>query len=148
MDLPERAYRLSNMLPAWNKSGLYAEFKSKVKLYLECLGYYLDGRDGTGFLAVEPLGWDNIQRFLEEGPIRTRRQRGCFAVSLCASWSACHAKLAISSLSAGKPLRRPLPVFLPAQAVLLTLNVISRRRQVPLPLDKLDLKVHHIPLAE
>ena len=64
-----------------NKSGLYAEFESKEKLYLECLRYYLDGRDGAEFLAVEPLGWGNIQRFLEEGPGRARGQRGCFAVS-------------------------------------------------------------------
>jgi AcrR family transcriptional regulator len=64
-----------------NKSGLYAEFESKEKLYLECLRYYLDGHDGADFLAAEPLGWGNIQRFLEEGPSRARGQRGCFAVS-------------------------------------------------------------------
>jgi TetR/AcrR family transcriptional regulator, copper-responsive repressor len=64
-----------------NKSGLYAEFESKEKLHLECLRYYLHGRDGADFLAAEPLGWDNIQRFLEEGPSRARGQRGCFAVS-------------------------------------------------------------------
>jgi TetR/AcrR family transcriptional regulator, copper-responsive repressor len=64
-----------------NKSGLYAEFESKEKLYLECLKFYLDGRDGADFLAAEPLGWDNIQRFLEEGSSRARGQRGCFAVS-------------------------------------------------------------------
>jgi AcrR family transcriptional regulator len=64
-----------------NKSGLYAEFESKENLYLECLRYYLDGRDGADFLAAEPLGRDNIQRFLEEGPSRARGQRGCFAVS-------------------------------------------------------------------
>jgi AcrR family transcriptional regulator len=64
-----------------NKSGLYAEFESKEKLYLECLRYYLDGRDGADFLAAEPLGWHNIQKFLEEGPSRARGQRGCFAVS-------------------------------------------------------------------
>jgi AcrR family transcriptional regulator len=64
-----------------NKSGLYGEFKSKEKLYLECLKYYLDSRNGADFLAMEPLGWDNIQRFLQEGPSRARGQRGCFAVS-------------------------------------------------------------------
>jgi AcrR family transcriptional regulator len=64
-----------------NKSGLYAEFENKEKLYLECLRYYLNGRDGADLLAGEPLGWDNIQRFLEEGPSRLRGQRGCFAVS-------------------------------------------------------------------
>ena len=64
-----------------NKSGLYAEFENKEKLYLECLRYYLNGRDGADFFAGEPLGWDNIQRFLEEGPSRLRGQRGCFAVS-------------------------------------------------------------------
>jgi AcrR family transcriptional regulator len=64
-----------------NKSGLYAEFQSKEKLYLECLRYYLNDRDGADLLAAEPLGWDNIQRFLEEGPSRARGQLGCFAVS-------------------------------------------------------------------
>ena len=64
-----------------NKSGLYAEFESKEKLYLECLRYYLESRNGADFLTAEPLGWDNIQRFLEEGPSRVRGQRGCFAVS-------------------------------------------------------------------
>ena len=34
-----------------NKSGLYAEFQSKEKLYLECLRYYLNDRDGADFLA-------------------------------------------------------------------------------------------------
>jgi AcrR family transcriptional regulator len=64
-----------------NKSGLYAEFESKEKLYLECLSYYLNSRDGAEFLAAEPLGWDNIRRFLEEGPSRARGRRGCFAVN-------------------------------------------------------------------
>jgi hypothetical protein len=31
--------------------------------------------------AAEPLGWNNIQRFLQEGPSRARGQRGCFAVN-------------------------------------------------------------------
>src|SRR5260221_3806290 len=64
-----------------NKSGLYAEFDSKEALFLACLRYYLGTRDGGALLKAEPLGWRNIERFLEEAPSCTLDQRGCFSVN-------------------------------------------------------------------
>src|SRR5437660_12905958 len=51
-----------------NKSGLYSEFENKEELFLACLRYYRDTRIGGALLSTEPLGWDNIQKFLEEAP--------------------------------------------------------------------------------
>ena len=64
-----------------NKSGLYAEFSGKEELFLESLRFYLDRQPSLGFLKVEPLGWDNIERFLKLGPRNTEGQKGCFAIS-------------------------------------------------------------------
>jgi AcrR family transcriptional regulator len=64
-----------------NKSGLYSEFESKEDLFLACLRYYLDTRNGGELLSVEPLGWDNIQKFLEEAPSCALDQSGCFSVN-------------------------------------------------------------------
>ena len=64
-----------------NKSGLYSEFESKEELFLACLRYYLDTRSGGAFLSTEPLGWNNIQKFLEEAPSCALDQRGCFSVN-------------------------------------------------------------------
>ncbi len=64
-----------------NKSGLYAEFESKEAFFLACLRHYLDTRNGGTSLMVEPLGWENIERFLEEAPSCAFDQRGCFAVN-------------------------------------------------------------------
>ena len=64
-----------------NKSGLYAEFESKEAFFLACLRHYLDTRNGGTSLMVEPLGWENIERFLEEAPSCAFDQRGCFFVN-------------------------------------------------------------------
>ena len=64
-----------------NKSGLYAEFESKEALFLACLRYYLDTRNGGALLLAEPLGWRNIERFLAEAPSCAFDQRGCFFVN-------------------------------------------------------------------
>jgi AcrR family transcriptional regulator len=64
-----------------NKSGLYSEFESKEEFFLACLKYYLDTRRGSALLSAEPLGWDNIQRFLEQAPSCALNQKGCFSVS-------------------------------------------------------------------
>jgi len=50
-------------------------------LPLESLRFYLDRLPSVGFLMAEPLGWDNIERFLKLGPRNTEGQKGCFAVS-------------------------------------------------------------------
>jgi len=64
-----------------NKSGLYAEFESKELLFVACLRHYLETRTSGALLKAEPLGWGNIERFLEEAPSCTTDLRGCFFVN-------------------------------------------------------------------
>src|ERR1700722_5961927 len=64
-----------------NKSGLYSEVSGKEELFLESLRFYLERLPSRELLMVEPLGWDNIERFLKLGPRNTEGQKGCFAVS-------------------------------------------------------------------
>jgi AcrR family transcriptional regulator len=64
-----------------NKSGLYAEFKDKEDLFLQSLRYYLESLEKRGLLTTEPLGWNNVERFLKLGPGNLEGQKGCFAVS-------------------------------------------------------------------
>jgi hypothetical protein len=60
-----------------NKSGLYSEFKDKEDLFLQSLQYYLEKK---GLLTAEPLGWNNIERFLKMGPCSMEGQKGCFVL--------------------------------------------------------------------
>jgi AcrR family transcriptional regulator len=64
-----------------NKSGLYSEFKDKEDLFIQSLWYYLESLEKKGLLTAEPLGWNNIERFLRMGPCSMEGQKGCFAVS-------------------------------------------------------------------
>ncbi len=64
-----------------NKSGLYSEFKDKEDLFTQSLQYYLEGLEKKGLLTAEPVGWNNIERFLKMGPCSMEGQKGCFAVS-------------------------------------------------------------------
>jgi TetR/AcrR family transcriptional regulator, copper-responsive repressor len=64
-----------------NKSGLYAEFKGKEDLFVQSLRYYLESLEKEGLLTAEPLGWNNVERFLKLGPRNLEGQKGCFAVS-------------------------------------------------------------------
>jgi TetR/AcrR family transcriptional regulator, copper-responsive repressor len=64
-----------------NKSGLYSEFKDKEDLFMQSLQYYLENLEKKGLLTAEPLGWNNIERFLKAGPCNIEGQKGCFAVS-------------------------------------------------------------------
>jgi AcrR family transcriptional regulator len=64
-----------------NKSGLYAEFSGKEELFLESLRFYLGRLPSLKFLVAEPLGWDNIERFLKLGPGNIEGRKGCFAIS-------------------------------------------------------------------
>ena len=74
-----------------NKSGLYSEFKDKEDLFMQSLQYYLESLEKKGLLTAEPLGWNNIERFLKLGPCSLEGQKGCFAVSSMrefANWAA------------------------------------------------------------
>lgn len=64
-----------------NKSGLYSEFEDKEELFAACLRHYIQTRTGEEILTAEPLGWKNIERYLELGPSAVPGQRGCFAVN-------------------------------------------------------------------
>ena len=64
-----------------NKSGLYSEFKDKEDLFVQSLRYYLESLEKKGLLTAEPLGWNNIERFLKMGPCSMEGQKGCFSVS-------------------------------------------------------------------
>ena len=64
-----------------NKSGIYSEFKGKEDLFTQSLQYYLESLEKKGLLTAEPLGWNNIVRFLKVGPCTMEGQKGCFAVN-------------------------------------------------------------------
>src|ERR1700744_2664874 len=64
-----------------NKSGLYAEFRDKEDLFVACLRHYLESQGKRGLLTKEPLGWNNIEAFLKNGPLNKGEQQGCFSVN-------------------------------------------------------------------
>lgn len=64
-----------------NKSGLYAEFKSKESLFTACLQHYTEALTTRATLTREPLGWANVESFLELSQSRPMQQNGCFVVS-------------------------------------------------------------------
>jgi AcrR family transcriptional regulator len=64
-----------------NKSGLYSEFRDKEDLFLACLRHYLESQEKRGLLTKEPLGWKNIETFLQHGPLNKGEQKGCFSVN-------------------------------------------------------------------
>jgi AcrR family transcriptional regulator len=64
-----------------NKSGLYAEFADKDDIFVACLAFYYATQSPTHLLASEPLGWDNVERFLAAACKCTDRVQGCFAIS-------------------------------------------------------------------
>lgn len=62
-----------------NKSGLYSEFEGKEDLYTACLTHYLHGRGQVDCLTQEPLGWSNIEKFLQQAD-DSRDGCGCFMI--------------------------------------------------------------------
>ena len=64
-----------------NKSGLYTEFKDKEDLFLACLRHYLESQQKRGLLTKKPLGWNNVEGFLKNGPLNKGPQQGCFSVN-------------------------------------------------------------------
>ena len=64
-----------------NKSGLYTEFRDKEDFFVACLRYYLEGQAKRGLLTKEPLGWNNVETFLKNGPLNKSEHRGCFSVN-------------------------------------------------------------------
>ena len=64
-----------------NKSGLYTEFRDKKDLFVACLRHYLESQAKRGLLSKEPLGWNNVENFLKNGPLNKGEQQGCFSVN-------------------------------------------------------------------
>src|SRR3984885_11024772 len=64
-----------------NKSGLYSEFRDKEDFFVACLRHYLESQERRGLLTKEPLGWDNVEAFLRNGPLNKDEQQGCFSVN-------------------------------------------------------------------
>jgi AcrR family transcriptional regulator len=64
-----------------NKSGLYTEFRDKEDLFVACLRHYLESQGKRGLLTKEPLGWNNVEAFLKNGPLNKGEQQGCFSVN-------------------------------------------------------------------
>jgi TetR/AcrR family transcriptional regulator, copper-responsive repressor len=64
-----------------NKSGLYTEFRDKEDLFVACLRHYLESQGKRGLLTKEPLGWNNIETFLKNGPLNKGEQQGCFSIN-------------------------------------------------------------------
>jgi AcrR family transcriptional regulator len=65
-----------------NQSELSSEFGTKEDLFVATLRHYYLSRGGTALLVTEPLGWNNIERFLKlvaEGFVGGLK--GCFAVN-------------------------------------------------------------------
>jgi len=64
-----------------NKSGLYTEFRDKEDLFVACLRHYLESQEKRGLLTNKPLGWNNVETFLKNGPLNKGKQQGCFSVN-------------------------------------------------------------------
>jgi AcrR family transcriptional regulator len=64
-----------------NKSGLYTEFRDKEDLFVACLRHYLESQEKRGLLTKNPLGWNNVEAFLKNGPLNQGKQQGCFSVN-------------------------------------------------------------------
>src|ERR1700751_1865871 len=64
-----------------NKSGLYTEVRNKDDLFVAGLRHYLESQEKRGFLTKEPLGWNNVETFLKNGPLSKGEQQGCFSVN-------------------------------------------------------------------
>lgn len=63
-----------------NKSGLYSEFKDKDDIFYQSLVRYTGVSVKYEILRRDPLGWNNIKDFLEEG-FSCKGQKGCFAAN-------------------------------------------------------------------
>ncbi|OJH39486.1 TetR/AcrR family transcriptional regulator [Cystobacter ferrugineus] len=64
-----------------NKSGLYAEFRGKDDLFTEGLKFYLEQADTDALLSAQPLGLDNVERFLSLGLRCAYGSPGCLLVN-------------------------------------------------------------------
>src|SRR5260370_25369952 len=64
-----------------NRSGLYKEFRDKEDLFLASLGHYIKTSGLTKMLATKPLGWPNVEKYLNLGLACWSGQKGCSSVT-------------------------------------------------------------------
>jgi AcrR family transcriptional regulator len=64
-----------------NKSGLYTEFRDKDDLFLATLRRYIETSGIKDTLTAEPLGWDNVERYLRVALGCMDGQKGCFSTN-------------------------------------------------------------------
>jgi hypothetical protein len=43
--------------------------------------HYLESQEKKGLLTKKPLGWNNLETFLKNGPLNKREQQSCFSVN-------------------------------------------------------------------
>jgi AcrR family transcriptional regulator len=91
-----------------NRSGLYTEFRDKEDLFLASLGHYLETSGLTDMLATKPLGWTNVQRYLELGLACWSGQKGCFSVSSMREMAILPQEARLIVEKSMKPIRRLL----------------------------------------
>ena len=53
----------------------------KEDLFVACLRHYLESQEKRGLLTKEPLGWNNVEAFLKNGPLNRGEHQGCFSVN-------------------------------------------------------------------
>jgi AcrR family transcriptional regulator len=54
------------------------EFRDKEDLFVACLRPYLESQRKRGLLTKEPLGWNNVETFLKNGPLHKGGTAGMF----------------------------------------------------------------------
>jgi len=64
-----------------NKSGLYTEFRDKNDLFLATLRHYIETSGIKATLTAQPLGWDNVERYLRVALGCMDGQKGCFSTN-------------------------------------------------------------------
>src|SRR6201986_5051341 len=98
-----------------NKSGLYSEFEDKEDLFVQSLQYYLESLEKKGLLTAEPLGWNNIERFLKMGPCSMEGQKGCFAVNSMREFAILPPEVVGIITRSRSKLKQPNPKKIPVQ---------------------------------
>ena len=90
-----------------NKSGLYAEFKSKEELFLASLRYYVEHIGAQAILSAEPLGWGNIERLAKMTMECRGGRKGCFGINSMRETAILPAEAAQNSLGKQSTPERP-----------------------------------------
>src|SRR5258708_14361440 len=91
-----------------NRSGLYTEFRDKEDLFLASLGHCIETSGLTNMLATKPLGWGNVERYLNLGLACWSGQKACFSVSSMRELAILPQEARLTVEKSMKPIRRLL----------------------------------------